>query len=313
MLTDTTYTDGTPEPDRDPKAEPSDNGAEESAARAPDLTQWPSTTGPVTIQHKIEEMLSNGTPADMAHIIEGIGVTGTSAYKNVHRGVIALVKKGLVSPLPHPKDNAKKIYQWSYFVDRDEVTPPLPGWLTLDWNQQFYPDHDIGWRSKNIFHWYRVPPNWTLRIIKPKFTIGDLTDDQLLMTLQDACEHTGNNAVQFNATPMSNRPKAATGFEILGYCLSRGIDYPNMRSIAGRWLGQTSESNPTMAWIPEAIIYTEDQGCTLHPSIARSLANASLIPTVIPKGDAWNPGPEIIRQITKRASSIYRDMSFVQY
>jgi len=193
------------------------------------------------------------------------------------------------------------------------VTPPLPGWLQLDWNTSFYPDHPIGWRSKDIFYWYRVPPNWTLRIVKPKLNVGELTDSELLMTLQDQCEFVGNQAVQFNATPMSNRPKAATGFEILGYCLSRGIDYPNMRSIAGRWLGQTRESNPTMAWTPEAIIYTEKDGCTLHPSISRKLANASLIPTIIPKGEHWFPGSDIVQQITKRASSMFRSMDYVQF
>jgi len=291
----------------------SDNGTEESAARPPDLEQWPSTTGPVTQAHKIELALSNGQQMDMQKLIQATGTVGSSAYKSVNRTVVALVKKGLLSPLPHPKDNSKKIYQWSYFVDNDEVTPPLPSWLQLDWNTSFYPDHPIGWRSKDIFFWYRVPPSWTLRLVKPKFNPGDLTDDQLLMTLQDACEWTGNQAVQFNATPMSNRPKAASGYEILGFCLSRGMDYPNMRSIAGRWLGQTRESNPTMAWVPEGIIYTHDRGSTLHPSIVRALSSASRIPGIIPQGDSWHPGGDIVRQITKRAGNIYADATFVQF
>jgi len=306
MLSETTYTKGAPEP------EPSENGTE-SAARPPDLEQWPSTTGPVTQAHKIEEMMSSGAKFDMAQLIEGTGTVGDSAYKSVHRTVIGLVKKGLVSPLPHPKDNSKKIYQWSYFTNEDEVTPPLPGWLQLDWNQKFYPEHDIGWRSKDIFFWYRVPPSWTLRTVKPKFDIGDLTDEQLLMTLEDACQFTGQTKVQFNSSPFSNRPHAASGFEILGYALSRGMDYPTMRSIAGRWLGQTRDANKTLVWVPEGIIWSEKNGATLHPSIIRSLPNKSMIPTLIPKGDAWNLGGDIIRPITKRAGNVYADATYVQF
>jgi len=291
----------------------SDNGTEESAARPPDLEQWPSTTGPVTQAHKIELALSDGQQMDMEKLISVTGTVGDSAYKSVHRTVIGLVKKGLVSPLPHPKDNSKKIYQWSYFTNEDEVTAPLPSWLQLDWNTSFYPDHPIGWRSKDIFYWYRIGTSWNLRVVKPKLNIGELTDSELLMTLQDQCEFVGNMKVMFNATPMSNRPKAATGHEILVFALSRGMDYPNMRSIAGRWLGQTREANKTLIWPPEGIIWTEKNGATLHPSITRSLPNKSLIPTLIPKGDAWNPGGDVIRQIAKRASNVYADATYVQF
>ena len=291
----------------------SDNGTEAGAARPPDLEQWPSTTGPVTQAHKIEEALSNGALMDMAQLILVTGTVGSSAYKSVNRTVVALVKKGLLSPLPHPKDNSKKIYQWSYFTNEDEVTPPLPSWLQLDWNTPFYPDHPIGWRSKDIFYWYRIGTSWTLRIVKPKLDIGNLTDDQLLMTLQDCCEHSGRKGVFFGGSPLQRRPAELSGYEILGFASSRGIDHPGLRNIVGQWLGKTRESNPTMAWIPEAIIYTEKDGCTLHPSISRALANASLIPTIIPKGAHWFPGSDVVRQITKRSASIYRDMSFVQY
>jgi len=291
----------------------SDNGTETEAARAPDLEQWPSTTGPVTQAHKIEEALSKGDAMDMAKLIDVTGTVGNSAYKSVHRTVNNLVKAGLVSPLPHPKDSSKKTYQWSYFTDHEQVTPPLPEWLTLDWNRSFYPDHEIGWRSKDYFSWFRVPPSWTMRTIKPKFIIGDMTDDQLLMTLQDACEHTGSRLVQFAATPMSKRPKALSGFEILGYALSRGMDYPNMRGITGTWLGKTKDRNPTMIWPPEGIIYTHDRGCTLHPSISRGLANVSMVPTIIPQGEHWYPGSDVVRQITRRAANIYRDMSYVEF
>jgi len=291
----------------------SDNGRETEAARPPDLEQWPSTGGPVTVQQKIELVLSNGAPWDMQHLIEATAIDGSSAYKNVHRGVTALIKKGLISPSPHPKDNKKKVYTWSYFVDHDERTPELPHWLTLDWGQSFYPEHDIGWRSKDYFGWYRILPNWTLRIAKPKLDIGAITDDELTMYLQDACEHTGDQTVQFNATPMSNKPKTLSGFEILGFVLSRGMDHPNLRSITGRWLGQTRDRNPTLIWPAEGIIWTERDGATLHPSIARTLANVGMIPSLIPKGEAWDPGNDVVRQITKKASSVYRDMSYVPF
>jgi len=86
----------------------SDNGTEESAARAPDLEQWPSTTGPVTQAHKIEEALSSGALMDMSKLIEVTGTVGNSAYKSVHRTVNNLVKEVWFPPSHTPRTTLRK-------------------------------------------------------------------------------------------------------------------------------------------------------------------------------------------------------------
>lgn len=106
-----------------------ENGA---GPRAPDLDAWPSTTGPRTIQEKIEVVLSNGQPHDLDKLTELGGARGENKRKVTNKEINKMIGAGLVATIPHPEDLRKVLYVWKYFLDETPEPDGLPIWMDAD-------------------------------------------------------------------------------------------------------------------------------------------------------------------------------------
>lgn len=281
----------------------------ENGARPPDPEQWPES-GPTKIQHKLENMLSNGQSFGLGKLAEICGGESKSAYSQTSRAVSQMVADGLIVSLENPDDRKQKIFRWSFFEAQDPTPlgPEIGDFMSADPSVLIEPANPRGYRCRAAFRWKRIRGT-KLREELPA-GIEKMSDDELLILLEDVCEHQGNQAIHMTG-PGQKRPGNVSGFELLGWVSSRGFG-AGARGSVTRWIGQTADQRPLALWLPECILASANKGYRLHPLVSANVRMVSALPGMIhPPESCWGAPREIVRELAAEAASIWRTRSFV--
>lgn len=273
--------------------------------RPPDISQ-----GPETLKGRIEQYMADGEIHGLEQIAEACGGDSKTSRNQTSRAIRSMADDGLVTELPFPGSKARKNFRWSSFELADPTSPlDTQDWLHKDESIMFDLSGPIGARTRLAYQWYRITDVGKFRLEHIPIVMGDLTDAEVEVLVQDLAMNLGHMDVSVGAHPGDKRGGPMSGHALVMYMSADGVDGAGMRSLISRWIGGVSGHLPQKLWLPECIVALPGGGYAIHPHLAPTLKMVSAIPGFFP-GGPWAAPTEVVNQCAAQAGNIWRSRSF---